>query len=234
MENVFMAPASRKRRFRQRGRRFGVQRRRIMPRAALRGRRAVVRELKFFDNVKGSTNLATAGVILDDSINEIVQGVTESNRIGRKCTIRSVNIHGFWSYPTTQTVANMDNRFRILVYWDKQANGATAAVTDVLESASVDSFRNLANSGRFRVLYDRVFTITVAGGMQTAAGTPNAIPIIRTWTLFKSCNIPIEFSAATGAIGEIRSNNIGVLGLCSGAAELPSVGYTSRLRFSDN
>ena len=56
---------------------------------------------------------------------------------------------------------------RVMLYHDKQANGATAAVLDILESADYQSFNNLVNSGRFRILMDRTYAmnyLTLASG----------------------------------------------------------------------
>ncbi len=197
------------------------------------GRQTGLGELKFFDVVRASTNSSPTGVIVDDSLNEIVQGITESQRIGRKCTLRSISVHGAYQWPTSATLAQWDNRMRVILYQDKQTNGATAAVTDILSTATLDSFRNLSNTGRFRVLLDQFWDPTVAGGAQSAAGTPNSIPQNKSWSFHKKLNIPLEFSGVTGAITELRSNNLGLLIICAAAADVPAVSYVSRVRFSD-
>ncbi len=187
-------------------------------------------ELKFHDVDLDDATVA-AGAIVTPSINLIAQGTTESQRIGRKCTIRSIN----WRFslllsPATASAATSDT-LRIIMFLDKQCNGATAANTDVLESASYLSFNNLANKGRFRTLMDRVYNINSAAGGGDGT-TEDYGPVDISDSFFKKCNIPIEFNSTTGAIGEIRSNNIGVL-LMSRAG---IVGFASkiRLRFSDN
>ncbi len=186
-------------------------------------------ELKFHDVDLDDATVA-AGAVVTDSINKIAQGVTEVQRVGRKCTIRSIN----WRFtlllaPATAS-ANTSDTLRILMYLDKQANGATAANTDVLESASYLSFNNLANKGRFRTLMDRTYNIASAAGGGDGT-TEDYGPKDISDTFFKKVNIPIEFSAATGAITEIRSNNIGVILLSRAGV----IGFASkiRLRFSD-
>ncbi len=165
------------------------------------------------------------------SINLIAQGVTESQRIGRKCTIE----HILWRWNIQQksqaVMSATSITVRLIVYHDKQANGAAASVTDILESDNFQSFNNLSNSGRFRILYDRVMSKQQDGSI--------AGPVTNEWevngSFFKKVSIPIEFSAATGAIGEIRSNNIGVL-ILGGANSGSNATLDSkfRLRFSDN
>lgn len=194
-------------------------------------------ELKFFDTLKALTVVAETGTILDDSVNHIVQGVGEENRVGRKCTIQSVHFRGTVTNQVGTGLGTIKNSVRIIVYLDKQANGATAAVSDILEDVTAlngyNSFRNLANSGRFRVLFDRRKQLIIPAVAQTAAGTFSSYVNEWSWAFNKSIVFPVEFSGANGTIDEIRSNNIGVLAICSDSDNPPQVNYTCRLRFSD-
>jgi len=52
--------------------------------------------------------------------------------------------------------------------------------------------------------------------------------------MYKKCNIPIEYSGTTGAITEIRSNNIFLLASSDGQADdLVTMVGNCRVRFSD-
>lgn len=199
-----------------------------------RGRRARANgELKFFDTTQATEASGTGGVIHSASLNLIPQGVTESTRVGRKCTITSLMIRGDIEMDSTTTVTDAENRARVIIYLDKQANGATAAVLDILETATIDSFRNLSNSGRFKVLFDKNWIINAAGVFGGTAA-PASTDVRRELKWFKKCNVPVEFSATTGAITEIRSNNIGLLSIIKNAAATVNLAYTVRIRFSDN
>ena len=170
-----------------------------------------VGEKKFHDIDIDDAAVSVSGSILNSgSLCQIAQGTTESTRVGRKAVIRSIN----WRYQinlgSETTVANGADTVRIVLYKDKQANGQTATVTDILETANYQSFRNLANSARFQILLDKLVTVSSGGG--AGNGTTDAtLPVIRNYSFFKKCKIPIEYSSTTGAIGEIRSNNLGVL-----------------------
>lgn len=189
-------------------------------------------ELKFFDTTKAATSVTTASVV-DASLNLIGQGVTESQRVGRKCTIKGIFIKGQLLKAATTTQANGSERVRIIVYLDKQANGATAATINVLVASLVNSFRNMANSQRFVVLSDKTHTLnaTAASGNGTTDESFESARHVR--INIGNVAIPIEFSSTTGAIGEIRSNNIGILYLADSGG-LVTFGYTARVRFSDN
>ncbi len=191
-------------------------------------------ELKFHDIDIDDAVIAINGTIQNTgSVNLIAQGTTESTRIGRKCTIKSIN----WRYNLSLTeedgVANPagSDSVRVILYQDKQCNGVTAAVTDILESDDWQSFRNLANSGRFLIYMDRVHNMNrIAGG---GNGTASDWAGTRfNYSYYKKCSIPLEFNSTAGAITEIRSNNLGVL-LLSQQGVVSTFGSKLRLRFSD-
>ncbi len=188
-------------------------------------------ELKFHDVDLDDAVIAATGTITA-TINIIPQGTTEVQRIGRKCTIRQINWRFHVDFPvvTTAAAANGDV-VRVILYLDKQANKATAAVTDILRTADYQSFNNLNNKARFRTLMDRTYDLNSPSGAGDGATNDYSAQNI-TDDLYKKVNIPLEFTSTTGAIGEITSNNIGVLLISQGGL----AGFQSkfRLRFSDN
>ncbi len=189
-------------------------------------------ELKFFDVSLDDAVIAAGGVVTD-SINKIAQGVTESERVGRKCTIKSVYWNGVLTLPEVlaQATPGAGDRVRLILYLDKQCNGATATQAGILESTAYDSYRNLANSGRFQILLDKKITLNYLTLGSNSAASHSHTQFLRQFSFYKKCNIPIEFDNTTGAITEIRSNNLGIL--IMDANGLSAIGSRIRLRFSD-
>lgn len=187
-------------------------------------------ELKFHD-VDLDDSVVAVGANMTSSINLIAQGVTESTRVGGKCTIRSINWRFNLSLPNVNQGAGTGDIIRVILYLDKQCNGATATGTDLLETSDYQSFNNLANKGRFKILMDRTYSLNYAAGAWDGTGTDYA-QVLLSDSFYKKCSIPIEFNSTTGAITEIRSNNIGVA--LVGAAGLGGFNSKIRLRFSDN
>ncbi len=149
---------------------------------------------------------------------DIPQGVTEVQRIGRKCTITNIYLR---LNLETQSNASSDLLgandcgaiVRIMMYWDTQCNGTNVGVTDINEIADWDSFRNLANGKRFRILVDKWKACNTTGvGSGNGTASKSAVSK-RNWMvkISKKVFIPIEYSGTTGALSEIRSNNIGLL-----------------------
>ncbi len=197
-------------------------------------------ELKFHDIAVDDATIAQGAVIQNGgSVCLIGQAITESTRIGRKCTIKSINWHYEVNMLERDSVASPPNTdvVRVMMYLDRQANGATAVNTDLLEDAGTaslayQSFNNLSNKNRFRILHDQMFDMNYQVGMGDGA-TSEVLEQARSGSFYSKCNIPVEFSgtANPSVIGELSSNNIGVMLVSkSGTA-----GFVSklRLRFSD-
>ncbi len=190
-------------------------------------------EWKFLDTTLNDAIVSATGTVTP-TVNIIPQGVTESERVGRKCMIKSFHWRYQVSLAERDAVANPfpGDTLRIVLYVDKQCNGAGIATGDLLENAAFHSFRNLSNSGRFTVLMDKLHTLNYGGMASDTGSVVSQSEVVENYTFNKSLNLPIEFSSTTGAIGEIRSNNIGVFLISStGTCRFDS---TIRIRFSDN
>lgn len=182
-------------------------------------------ELKFFDTTTTST-VSTTGVIETTSINLIPQGVTENSRVGRKCVIKSIY---FKCLLFSSVTVQVTNSIQLALVWDKQANGADAAYTDIWEANLFNSFINLANSSRFRIL--KTFRVTLKPTVNLASTTNfNAHKLLK---YYKKCNIPLEFDSTTGAITEVKSNNLAWYAIASSSDGTATLAMTTRIRFSD-
>ncbi len=203
--------------------------------AALRfkGRKAngTLQETKFHDLDIDDAIIAVGGTIAQVSCLTIAQGTTESTRIGRKIIVRHIGWKFNMVLPSSASAGATSDTVRVILYQDKQTNGATATVTGILETNDYQSFNQLANKSRFRTLMDRTYSLNSApsgDGTTTNTGEHRIHA-----SLFKKLDIAIEYdnSFTTGVIGTMRSNNIGVLLLShSGFVVFES---KMRVRFSD-
>ncbi len=197
-------------------------------------------ETKFFDTPISFVNLNNlAGEVFQDSVNLIPQGVQEDERVGRKCNLVSMEMKLQYT-AGADADEPYDDVIRIIIFLDKQANGAIATPQEILQDPTVFSFYNLENSSRFRILYDNTQSFNSLGA--TDADPINHIPKYsarnRYLRCYKRMNLPIEFGGTTGALTEVRSNNIGILGIrqAAGIVEQPVISGNGRVRvrFSDN
>lgn len=189
-------------------------------------------ERKFFDTALSFTVDATGEVPATGQLNLIPQGVTQSTRVGRKCCIKSIHIRaGAYYLPAADTVGSTISYIYLVL--DKQCNGAAAAVGDVLTGSTMASAMvNMANSERFVIL--KRFVIPFQAGAGTAASFGQDRKPLE---FFHKCNLPLEFSSTTGAVTELKSNNLFLLAGSDGASgtdDAVNIEGTCRLRYSDN
>ncbi len=189
-------------------------------------------EKKFHDLDVDDAVIDAAGTI-QTSLLTIAEGNGESNRVGRKIVIKSLHWRGLIGIPATATSGGAAADItRLIVYQDKQTNGAAATVLNILETANIHSFLNLSNSGRFVILFDRQYANNSqgAGGNGTTNFTSEN-QLAFQWN--KTLEIPVEYdnSVTTGAIGSIRSNNIGMLFISSAGTTV--VDSKFRVRYTD-
>ncbi len=188
-------------------------------------------ELKFHDTDQLDGTVSATGTVTN-SWNLIAQGTTEKLRIGRKAILRSITARWIVALPINQDVADISagEIVRIIVFCDKQCNGANAAVLDILETAEVESYYNLVNLGRFQILYDRKITLNRQVAVTDGTNTSTSPAFRREMHFHRKLNVPIEFDNTAGAISEIRSNNIAALYISHAGVAAIEVGRV-RIRF---
>jgi len=184
-------------------------------------------ELKFDDTTLSHNIDSTAEVTTQ--LLSIAQGVTEIQRIGRKCTIKSIQVKALLTFAPTAAATAAGNTW-IYIILDKQTNGAAAAPTDIFTTTNVNTAMiNMDNSSRFVVLKKWVHNWGSQAGVTAAYNNQ-----VKTINWYKKCNYDIEWSGTTGAITELRSNNIFMY--CGSSPlidDLVSVSGVCRVRFSD-
>jgi len=187
--------------------------------------RGVQPELKFFDTSLAFSFDQTGNIPATGQLCLIPQGDTESTRDGRKAWIKSIQIRGNITYVPSTSPNGTDTVF-LYVILDSQCNGNPATITEVFTSADMwSNMLQLNNSGRFRILKKWELPIASRAGVSAAfSGDVKQI----SW--YKRCNIPIDWNGTTGALTEIRSNNIF---LAAGSLRdiVSTMAGTCRLRF---
>lgn len=192
-----------------------VPRRQFKRRKFTRAKRSqLTQELKWFDTSTDENAISSTGVV-KGSLNLVPQGTGESERVGRRILVRTVAGRFSTELNLEQNVSDIGpgDIVRIILYCDKQANGGNPAVTDILQTAAYDAFRNLNQKDRFKILHDQFITINRRVAMTDGTNTAQS-PIVQGFKFRKYWRLnglPIEFDGVSGAITTITSNNIGVL-----------------------
>ncbi len=169
-------------------------------------------EHKFLDLSVGSNVILPTGEIITDNLTPIPQGTDEDERIGRKVTINQIFFKGNLILPETSTNSNTSDILRLVLYVDHQPNGAVPSLLDYFDVAEYDSFRNLANTKRFTVLYDRNHTLNAS-----AAESTQSCAFIKDLKISKpKLNIQVNYDSTLGALTELTTRAIGFMGISQG------------------
>lgn len=199
-------------------------------------------EKKFFDTNPSEVQLAATGTVVSLSLNRITQGSGESQLVGRRCTVKRININFSvekqGSIEATIAALLPSDSFRLFLIQDTQVNGGNITWDEVFENQNIRSMHDLEHSQRFRVLKEWNGDMQADVSTTEASGTTTAfnssyVTKQKKWS--KSCNIRLDFSAettpGTRAQSEIRSNNLAMLGISRFGTV--AVVISSRIRFSD-
>lgn len=195
---------------------------------------APFQELKFADQTVNTAidPVATSQWIV--SLNNgsgIAQGDGQSERIGRKAVISSVHMEGYLEMDPGSVISDSTNMVRIAVVLDKQANGSVPGFQDIwrLAGLSMNQFRNLEKSSRFKVLFDKRYVLRPqVAGNGTAVDVGQWLAPIK---FHKRVNIPVEYSGITNSVSSIVNNNLLVFACRESAASEPRIVYNWRIRY---
>ncbi len=188
-------------------------------------------EVKFHDVTADVSPMPTTANTITDLLT-IAQGDGESQREGRKITIKSIYTKFTCILPSTNVAASTGGSCNIWMVLDKQCNGVQLDAAQFLaDVGDFHSFNDLANSNRYRVLWKRTYQLAARSG-----GAP-ATPVFGEHEIsdqvYVKCNIQIQYdaSANTGVIGTINSNNIAII--AQGRTGIIQFLSRTRFRFTD-
>jgi len=204
-------------------------------------------EKKFLDTVVAPTDmLGTAGT-MTTSIGPnnaqagahfllVPQGTTEVTRIGNKICMTNFNWKGhIYLDPVAGTGTGSGGAIvRYIFFIDKQANGAQATAANLLSSTSArltESFRELDEVERFIILKDKTVALSpkMWNPTATAAYGEVIVPFKCSW----KGELPVHYSSTTGALTELRSENLSLLIFSDGADGRCSFKGMGRVKFTD-
>lgn len=163
-------------------------------------------------------------------LNGLVPGTGASQRVGMKIIMKSIEMRA--NLKTTDA-AGVEQFIRAFLILDKQANGAApAAITDILNAASVNGLRQLTNRKRFKILYDKEIAF---GSKVVSTGSPTS-RILKLYMKFKKPIIVDYNSGVAGTIADITTNALYWVTYGTEAAGGTDVEgrHQFRLRYTDN
>lgn len=178
-------------------------------------------EFKYLDTSAAPTTNNTGTFVL---LNGLQKGDDVNNRDGRSIRIKSLEHRLFLQHNSSST----DSMVRVILFIDKQPNGAAPSSGSVLISGNtITSPRNLEWRKRFVILSDKTYVLSTDGGKYYVA--PKA----------KYLDLDMHTAYSTtdaGTVTDILSNALYmyVLGATQDLTNYPTISYYNRIRFVDN
>ena len=187
-----------------------------------------VADAKYFDVGGASYVNNTTGSITHLDI--VPTGTSAVTREGKSFRLRSVWIIGSMQNNSAATTNDVIN----YLIWDRQPNKALAAITDVVDVATADTFTKRENANRFRII--KKWSRSLCGPAAGTGVTINSqIRIDQFIKLPEECVAMCTAADTTGAIGNRISGALLFLTLgdtaAGTAAAVTTVGF--RIGFSE-
>lgn len=170
-------------------------------------------ETKYTNISIASANIPLAGVVNGSILCGITQGLTDGQRTGNHIRVKEIAIRG--SFSDSVPVLG-----RIILFWDKQPNGAAPAFGELISQADVNGTYNHdtvvgAGGSRFKILRDQRVAL-----VPEIAATAD----IKLFRASVKCNEAITFDGSTGTVTDMVTNNLCVAFIAS-AATMDFGGY---------
>lgn len=217
--------------------------------------RRMRQEVKVIDTENITLNFSSTVKL--QYLNLVREGSGFWNRIGRKVSGQSLHLTGYVKKTNGNAAALQSDYNRVIVFYDRQANGAPIAFSDLIQSTAQDgtTFSNSAIDGinmnnreRFIVLMDRRIVTPGVGIMGVTDintqivtdpnndGSDSSFKVTRFIKLkglethFLSNSVPITIAdITTGAIGVLTISEFGL-----NEAEAWTLLMNARYKFRDN
>ncbi len=169
------------------------------------------------------------------------QGSSIQQRIGQKATLHKLKIRGSIVVPpqANKTVTDSASQIRLILYQDMQTNGSFSQGENLMNSQAasaiitVNSFQNVDNFGRFKVLKDKTLflqnpNISWDGTNMEQQG------LIKSFKLNVNFKTPIQvrFNATNGGtVADIVDNSFHLIAATTSATLVPDLTYAVRASF---
>lgn len=172
-------------------------------------------EMKFVDS-----NLSTASNVNDTYylLNPIVTGIDYNQMIGRKCTVKRIDLIGSWQ-AFDQVAAGLPavnfigpTQLRVSLVYDRQTDGLPIVYTDVFQAGIASSPQDMNTKNRFVVLYDSHAVHEGVSSYSPVAPFGCQATIANSLTRFHhSCKLDLVKRGVTAAIADIESGSLWLL-----------------------
>lgn len=180
--------------------------------------KSVVNVEKKYIDVTNTVNPSTTSAFV--LLNGVAQGTTGTTRTG----ISIKNVFFLFRGTLEINTAATETQVRVVILKDSIPQAALPSSGDVFAVAnSITSPLNLLNNHRFRVFYDKLFSLSING------------PETFHWKWMRKLHFHSAFNNVNaGTIADYTGNSFLLYYVSDEATNTPALSYYSRVRFIDN
>lgn len=171
------------------------------------------------------------------------QGNGMKQRVGSYMRISSIYLKlSVTAAPSESSAAPVaaTQEYRLILLVDHQTNAAQLNAEDVMEIADVadqiQNFRNLENTNRFEILYDRRRVLRLMPQNEGSVNLFARSAGVDRFNIYKRFRVPLmvnyTIGTTTGVIGAVRDHSIHLIGIGQNTTIL--LQYEARIRFVDH
>jgi len=189
-------------------------------------------------------NLGAAAVATPLCLFAPTVGAALNQRIGRKVKMMKVKVRGHINVPVqaAQAAADTSTFVRLALVMDKQTNAAQMTGAQLYNDSSnafatINSYQNPNNFGRFKILKERSMPIRNLN----LVGSPTAADVVQDGTCvpFKlsyrfKAPVTVNFNATNGGtVADIIDNSLHIICGAYSIAYAPSLSYYTRVSYKE-
>lgn len=216
----------------------------LLPGGAFRSQ--PVPETKYVDYVNISLAPTSAGAIYSVALNGVSQGPAQWQRIASRIHMTSLYVRGYFVRNGVGAPTTDPTRVRVLLVYDKQANGAAPGNLDVINTreptagaagVAAQQFlagMNMDNRDRFVILRDKIVTLPPIANAAPFWTSPFPLPGQLEFIEFvKLKKLEAHYKGATSGSGDIATGSLQLMVLSDVAPCPYSLAFTARLKYLD-
>lgn len=188
-------------------------------------------ESKYLDTTFTSTDISNAWST-PACLNLVGIGDQPTERIGKKYHIHSIQVNAriVGNVQTDLPEVVLPSTVRIVIFQDKQTNGALPTGLEVMDTDVVESLRNAEYESRFIVHMDKVIPMTCIAGNDAAATVAQVLnPTVFRW--YKKLSIDVSTIDGDADIAAIVDNSLHMICITSQVTPDPRLHMHCRIRF---
>lgn len=182
-------------------------------------------EKLFHDVTTTGAAVDTTPLIINCNVMDV--GAAVGQRTGRRIEMQSIYVRMETHSGTTPTGCAI----RVILFYDKQTNGAQPGATDVLDANRPEAMLNMDSRQRLEVLADKTYVQTVQSG---GAATAGFVKTFNFHKIFRKLRCRDTIYSGTGSgIADIATGGLFIMLLSTEAVGVtaPVIDMVTRLRY---